>query len=183
LLIKSTRILARTFVFFTLFRTDNPYSSISLSMARQLAEEHPVIYVNHPYSLKDVVSGLRAGDAALRARLWHVLTFRTRFEQLDSIPHHFLAVQPPVTLPINWLPNGALYRFLQKINNRIVENSIKKALKRQKTGEFVYINCYDPFFLGALPKRVGAHMSIYHCIDDISRAARRAARKRSSGGF
>ncbi len=161
-------VLARTFVFFTLFRTDNPYSSISLSMARELARAHRVIYVNHPYSLKDVLAGLRSGDAALRSRLWHLLTFQTRFEQVDSIPHNFVAVQPPATLPINWLPNGAVYRFLQKVNNGIVERSIRAALRRERTGEFVYINCYDPFFLGALPKHVGAQLSIYHCIDDIS---------------
>ncbi len=155
-------------MFFTLFRTDSPYSSISLSMARELAQTHKVIYVNHPYSLKDVLAGLRSGDAVLRKRLWRVLAFRTRFEHLDSVPQNFVAVQPLVTLPINWLPNGAVYRFLQQINNRIVERSIRAALRREQTGEFVYINCYDPFFLGALPKRVGANMSVYHCIDDIS---------------
>lgn len=157
-----------TFVFFTLFRTDNPYSSISLSMARELAKNHPVIYVNHPYSLKDVVSGIKSGDPVLRQRLWALLTFQNRYESVDTIPQNFVAVQPPVTLPINWLPDGALYRFLQKINNGIVARSIRRALKRQKTTDFVYINCYDPFFLGALPPSLGAKMSIYHCIDDIS---------------
>ena len=49
--------------------------------------------------------------------------------------------------------------------------SIQKALRKEKTSEFVYINCYDPFFLGALPKYLGAKYSIYHCIDDISQNA------------
>jgi teichuronic acid biosynthesis glycosyltransferase TuaH len=157
-----------TFVVFTLFRTDNPYSSISLSMAQELAKTNPVIYVNHPYSFKDLISGIKASDPVLKQRLWSLLTFQNRYETVNTIPNNFIAVQPPVTLPINWLPNGAMYRFLQSINNAIVANSIQKALKKQQTTEFVYINCYDPFFLGWLPKHMNAKMSIYHCIDDIS---------------
>ncbi len=160
-----------TFVVFTLFRTDNPYSSISLSMAQELAKTNPVIYVNHPYSLKDILSGIKTGDKVLKQRLWSLLTFQNRYETVNTIPNNFIAVQPPATLPINWLPDGVTYRFLQGINNAIVANSIQKALKKQQTTEFVYINCFDPFFLGCLPKRMNAKMSIYHCIDDISQNA------------
>jgi glycosyltransferase involved in cell wall biosynthesis len=158
-------------VFFTLFRTDNPYSSISLSMARELAKTDPVIYVNHPYSLKDLVSGLRQRDPVLRQRLWHQLTFRNRYETLDSIPHNFVAVQPPPTLPINWLPPGRLYNLLQAFNNGIVLRSIRRALKRHNVANYLYINCYNPFYAGSLPAEMGATQRIYHCIDDITQNA------------
>lgn len=153
---------------FSLFRTDNPYSSISLSMARELAKTGPVIYVNHPYSIKDVVTGLLKNDPWVRRRLLHSLLRQNRYETLDSIPHNFVAVQPPMTLPINWLPPGRLYKLLQAWNNHIILRSIRRALQRQQFGPFVYINCYNPFFAGWLPKDLGAVACIYHCIDDIS---------------
>lgn len=160
-----------TIVFFTLFRTDSPYSSISLSMARELAKTNPVIYVNHPYSFKDIITDWRAGDSMLRERLPNLLLRRNRYETLESIPENFIAVQPPATLPINWMPSGAVYHFFQKINNSIVLNSIKKALRKYNVSDYLYINCYDPFFAGTLPSKMGAKLCIYHCIDDISQNA------------
>jgi glycosyltransferase involved in cell wall biosynthesis len=155
-------------VFFTLFRTDNPYSSISLSMAKELAKTNRVFYVHHPYSLKDLVAGLLRGDKMLRKRLPQLLTGRVRYEGLETIPTNFTAVQPPLTLPINWLPKGRVHDFFQKTNNGIVLRSIRKTLKDHDVRNYVHINCYDPFFAGFLPKEMGAALSIYHCIDDIS---------------
>lgn len=158
-------------VFFTLFRTDNPYSSISLSMAKELAKTRRVLYVNHPYSLKDVVSGILKGDKVLLRRLPAMLLGRNRYESLDSIPHRFTAVQPPVTLPINWLPPGPMYQALQRWNNGIVLRAIRRATRRHQVRNYLYINCYDPFFAGHLPPELGAKACIYHCIDDISQNA------------
>lgn len=158
-------------VFFSLFRTDNPYSSISLSMAKELAKTRRVLYVNHPYSLRDIWHGLRAGDPVLRKRLPNLWRGRTGYEMLPQIPHNFIAVQPPPTLPINWLPQGALYRFFQGINNGIVLRAIRKTLRDHQVHNYVYINCYDPFFVGVLPENMGAVCCIYHCIDDITQDA------------
>jgi len=155
-------------VFFTFFRADNPYSSISLSMAKELAKNNRVIYVNHPYSLKDVITGLREGDRDMHRRLWGFLTGRTQYEQVESIPHNFVSVVPPLCLPINWLPRGAIFSFFRNIQNAIILRSIRRALRDHKVRNFLYINCFDMIYAGVLPKDMGARLSIYHCIDDIS---------------
>jgi teichuronic acid biosynthesis glycosyltransferase TuaH len=158
-------------VFFTLFRTDNPYSSISLSMARELAKTHRVFYLNHPYSWKDVAQGLLRGDPMVRARLPHLLAGQLRYEQVDTIPRNFVAAQPPATWPINWLPPGRVYNFFQRVNNGIILRALRKMMRDHGIKRYIYINCYDPFFAGCLPKSMGAEMSIYHCIDDITQNA------------
>ncbi len=155
-------------VFFTLFRTDNPYSSISLSMAKELAKTHRVIYVNHPYTWRDLLTGIKYGNEALRDRLHDLLVGKVRYEQLESIPRNFVAVQPPLTMPINWLPRGPIYQFFQRRNNSIILRTIQQALHDQKVDNYIFINCYDPFYAGVLPKEMGAALSIYHCIDDIT---------------
>ncbi len=166
-------------VFFTLFRTDNPYSSISLAMAKELARTNRVFYVNHPYSLKDLLRGLFSGDRAFWSRLPALLTGRVRYETLDTIPRNFLAVQPPLTLPINWLPEGRMYDCLQRFNNRVILRAIRLVLRDYGVSNYLYINCYDPFFAGVLPKDMGAARCLYHCIDDITQdpyTARHGAR-------
>lgn len=152
-------------IFFTLFRTDNPYSSISLSMAKELAKNHRVFYVNHPYTLKDCWTDRR--EPVLKKRLWKMLTGQTGYESVASIPENFIAAQPPATLPIGMLPKGPVFDFFQKINNGIVLRSIRKVLKDNKIDDFIFINCYDPYYAGVLPKDFGARLNIYHCIDDI----------------
>jgi glycosyltransferase involved in cell wall biosynthesis len=155
-------------VFFSLFRTDNAYSSISMSMAKEMCRTNRVFYVNHPYTIRDVITGLRNGDPVLRKRLPYLMTGRIATEKVQGLPENFTAFTPPVTLPINWLPNGLIYNFFQKINNGIVLRAIKLILKKQHINNFIYINCYDPYYAGYLPKRFGAAASIYHCIDDIT---------------
>ncbi len=166
-------------VFFTLFRTDNPYSSISLAMAKELAKTNRVFYVNHPYSLKDLLRGLFSGNRAFWSRLPALLTGRVRYETLDAIPRNFLAIQPPLTLPVNWLPEGRMYDYLQRFNNGIVLRTIRRVLRDHSVSNYLYINCYNPFFAGGLPKEMGAAQCIYHCIDDIAQdpyTARHGAR-------
>ncbi|MFN0176376.1 MAG: glycosyltransferase [Saprospiraceae bacterium] len=158
-------------VFFSLFRTDNPYSSISLSMAKELAKTVRVLYVNHPYSIKDIFSGLKKGDPVLHQRLWRLLTFSNRYEQLDAIPENFLAVTPPPTLPINWLPPGKVYDFFQGLTNGFVLRAIDRAVRKYNFRNYAFINCYDPFYAGWLPSKMGAKTCIYHCIDDITQNA------------
>ena len=126
-----------------------------------------VLYVNHPYSCKDFVSGLMKGYPALKKRLFSLLCFRNTYETLPEAPG-MVVVTPPPTLPINWLPPGRMYRLFQLINDGIVRGAIRRAARKHDFGHFLYINCYDPFFVTYLPPETGAFCSIYHCIDDIS---------------
>jgi teichuronic acid biosynthesis glycosyltransferase TuaH len=71
-------------------------------------------------------------------------------------------------LPINWLPKGRVYNFFQQLNNGIVLRAIRQVLRDHGVRNYIYINCYDPFYAGFLPKEMGAAMCIYHCIDDIT---------------
>lgn len=140
-------------------------------MAKEFAKTRRVFYVNHPYSLKDVVSGLRAGDPVLKRRLPSLLRGRLCCETLEAIPENFVAIQPPLTLPINWMPKGKLYDFFQQYNNRIILRCIRRVLRTYGVKDYVFINCYDPFYAGYLPPDMGARCSIYHCIDDITQNA------------
>ncbi len=154
-------------VIFTLFRTDHQYSSVSLSWAKEFAKNNRVFYVNHPYSVKDFVKGY-SSDKKLRNRTGSLLTNQITYETIEEIPDNFIVVQPTLSLPINWLSPGGLYDAFSNWNNKIVLKAIKKVLKDYDVKDFIYMNCYDPYFAGHLPKEFGQKLSIYQCIDDIS---------------
>lgn len=156
-------------IIFTLFRTDHEYSSVSLSWAKEFAKNNRVFYVNHPYSLRDFFAKIK--EPKLRERAFYLLTGQTKFEKLSEIPENFIAVQPAITLPINWLPPGRIYDFFQNLNNRVVLRAIRKTIRKFEIREFIFLNCYDPYYAGFLPKNFGQKLSIYQCIDDISQDA------------
>jgi teichuronic acid biosynthesis glycosyltransferase TuaH len=150
----------------TLFRTDNAYSSVSLSFAKAMAKTHRIFYINHPYSVKDLIT--ERHNAKVKERLPNIIRGKMHYETLEEIPHNFIAATPPPTLPINFLPNGFLYKTLYRYNREMVAKTVRQVIKDFQLKDFIYMTCYDPFFLPVLPKEMGAKLSIYQCIDDIA---------------
>ncbi len=150
----------------TLFRTDHSYSSVSLSFAKEMAKTHRVFYLNHPYSIKDIIDN-RNNDK-LRERLPSMIRGKVKYETIPEIPNNFIAATPPPTLPINFLSEGKLYDILYQYNRNWVLKSIKQIIKDYGLKNYIYLTCFDPFFVPVLPKNMGALLSIYQCIDDIS---------------
>jgi teichuronic acid biosynthesis glycosyltransferase TuaH len=150
----------------TLFRTDHAYSSVSLSFAKEMAKTHRVFYINHPYSLKDIYDG-RKNDK-LRERLPTIIRGKTYYETVKEIPDNFVAATPAPTLPINFLSQGKLYETLYQFNRNRVLKTVRNVIDDFKLKDFIYLTCFDPFFVPVLPKEFGAHLSIYQCIDDLS---------------
>ena len=153
----------------TLFRSDNAFSSVSLSFAKEMAKTHRVFYINHPYSVKDIWD-LR-GDEKLRERLPTILRGGVFYEKLTSIPKNFIVATPSPTIPINFLPNNSLYNTMYKYNRQVLLRAVKKVIQDNGIKDYIYLTCYDPFFVPVLPKEMGAALSIYQCIDDISTEA------------
>lgn len=150
----------------TLFRTDHSYSSVSLSFAKEMAKTHRVFYLNHPYSVKDIIDNRK--NEKLRERLPSIVRGRVKYETIPEIPNNFIAATPTPTLPINFLSEGKLYDFFYKYNRNSVLKSISQIIKDYGLKDFIYLTCFDPFFVPVLPKSMGAFLSIYQCIDDIS---------------
>ena len=153
----------------TLFRSDNAYSSVSLSFGKEMAKTHRVFYINHPYSLKDIWDSRR--DQKLKQRLPKILRGGIAYEKLDEIPENFIIATPPPTIPINFLENNGLYKTLNKYNRNVLLKTVKQVIADNDIKDFIYMTCYDPFFAPVLPKEIGAALSIYQCIDDISTEA------------
>jgi glycosyltransferase involved in cell wall biosynthesis len=155
-------------IYFTLFPWDNAYSSVSLSFTREFVKHNRVFYINHPYTVKDFVKGWK--QPMVKARRGDLLMNRMRYETIPELPE-VIAVQPPLTVPINWMNPGKGYDRWFEFNNRIILNTIKQVIKDYDIKDFVYLNCFNPYYAGALPKELGAKLSMYQCIDDMTEEA------------
>ena len=152
-----------------MFRWDGPYSSISIALAKEFAKTNRVFYINHPYSYKDDRTILsQAGKEERRKKL---KAGQICYEKDPKQSELFTSVFLPLTIPINFLPKGFIYNCLYNYNNRKVEKAIGQVIKDQQIKQYIYINCFDPYFAPILPPRLGAALNIYQCVDDITQEA------------
>jgi teichuronic acid biosynthesis glycosyltransferase TuaH len=150
----------------SLFRTDNAYLSAPLCFAKELAKTHRVFYINHPYSVKDLWTGRK--NEKLQERRPSLMRGKPHFETVEGMPKNFVAVTPPLTLPINFLPEGKLYDTFHTYNQGQIEKTVRQIKADFQVKDFIYFSCFDPFFLPISPKKLGAFLSIYQSVDDIS---------------
>jgi len=156
-------------IYFTLFPWENPYSSVSLSFAKEFAKNNRVFYINTPYSIKDYM-GARHTDLA-KARKKNLFKNKMQYEQVPHLPENIIFAHPPMTFPINWLPNGMVYNAFKSYNDKVIFNTIKKVIDDYKLKNFIFINCFNPFHGAVIPKDFGAKLRIYQCIDDMMEEA------------
>lgn len=103
----------------------------------------------------------------VKARRQDMLLNRMRYETIPELPE-VIAVQPPLTVPINWMNPGKQYDKWFAINNKIILNTIRQVIKDYNIKNFIYLNCFNPYYAGVLPKEFGAKLSMYQCIDDMT---------------
>jgi teichuronic acid biosynthesis glycosyltransferase TuaH len=153
-------------IYYTLFPWDHPYYSVSLAFSKELAKRHRVFYINRPYTMKDF---MRVRHTPLgKERAPYSLKGEIRYEKVPGMPENFIAVQPPVVLPINFLPEGALYNVAHSFNTRVVRKAMEQVIKDNDIKEYAIVNCYDPYFTKAIPKTIAPKVYVYQCIDDLS---------------
>jgi teichuronic acid biosynthesis glycosyltransferase TuaH len=150
----------------SLSRSDAYISSPGLSLAKEFAKNNRVFYIDHPYSWKDYF------NAALKKQIqWRkaaLLFGKQPYSNPASFPANLTIVTPLLTLPINFLPKGFLYKLLSKINDWIIKRSIKNIFRDYGVKGYFFINFYDPLFLNKIPKDIAPIQSVYYCMDKFA---------------
>lgn len=150
-------------IYFSLFRWDNPYSSVSLSLGKEFAKNNRVFYLNHPFSVKDVVK--YRNEERITSIKSDLYKGKIRYTQINE---KLISITPNMTLPINWMSEGGLYNMLSKKNDKKIKNAIREIIKKYDIKEYIFINCFNPFFQDILPEEHLPVLNIYQCIDDLS---------------
>jgi len=143
-------------------RFDGEYESTSFNISLELAKENRVLFVDNPFTMKDVLQNI--GSAQFKKRWRKFLPFSKGLlpYEKDGIRLHVL-VLPPI-LPINPLPRGAKYNRMSGFNHRLIARRIKRAARHLKMRDFIYINSWNFLY----PDMVGLlkpSLSVYHCVD------------------
>ena len=153
-------------IFLPLTRWDSPYSSTALSLAKEIAKDRPVFYIDNPFTLKDYIS--KKDEPAIRVRRDTFLTGRNQFRKIENFPEDFTWVVSPLVLPINWLPKGKIYHYWKKRNNEKILLLIGELLQTFDLKEYILINVFNPFLGFDFPDSIRPKKQVYYCVDVIA---------------
>lgn len=141
---------------------DGPDQSASYNIARQLAKENFVYYVDYPFTLKDYYT-FRGSDQ-IKKRKQYLSPFSDGVVSTD-LENLKVIIVPPL-LSINFLPEGILYRKLLAFNEWLIRSRIKKVIKAQNISAFIYINSFN-FHYPRIADTLNPSLTIYHCVDPM----------------
>ncbi|HEY0895879.1 MAG TPA: glycosyltransferase [Sphingobacteriaceae bacterium] len=143
-------------------RFDSPVASTSFTLAKHLAQNNRVYYIDYPFTWRDQI--------ALR----HTKEFKTRekYFRRSSKPYFTtenpnlkVLIVPPVA-SINFLPEGRLYRFLLSLVERTIRNRIRQVLRAEGISDFIYINSFN-FHYPNISRGLFPKLTVYHCVDPV----------------
>lgn len=141
------------------------YAKSTVQLLERLARKNNVLFVEYPYTIKDLIKGMRGKQTFPTARM---LGTEKRLQKIttDSGTNVHTLVVPPV-LPLYFLKNEAIFRLLFNINTIIYKHAVKKAIRKLGISEPVLITAYNPFYGLAMHGKLKEKIHIYYCYDGV----------------
>lgn len=147
---------------------EGTYMKSTVQLMQKLALDNRVLFVDYPFSAKDMVKSFLGGQKVPVAR---ILGLKPRLRSLPVEKNSSIHVlTPPVVFPINGLRDGYIYDLLLKFNARRVGKAVRSAMNRLNMKEPVVINAFNPFIGDPLINKLGEALNLYYCYDEIGAA-------------
>ena len=148
-----------------LMRFDGPYESANFTMAKLLAKQNRVFYIDNPYTWKDYLSLRNTEEFKKRKKYLPLSSSGVIPTDLPDI--HI--VVPPIVPSINVIPEGFIYRNLLKLSERLIAKRIKKIIRDYSIKDFIYINSFN-FHYPDVAKLIKPTLTVYQCVDPLIRS-------------
>lgn len=153
-------------IMLSMSRWDGPFSSASISLAKEFSKTNSVFYVDNPFTIKDFIS--QFNSITIQSRIKSLLFGKDIFKQIKNNNSNLIAVTPKLVFPINWMKEGHVYDFFAKINNKVIIEVIEKIKKEYQIKDYILFNSFNPFYGQDIPTPLKPVLSVYQSRDDIS---------------
>ncbi|HEY0899632.1 MAG TPA: glycosyltransferase [Sphingobacteriaceae bacterium] len=141
---------------------DSRIASTSLTVARHLAKNNRVYYIDYPFTWKDCIKLRNTRQYEVRKPY-----FRRSSSGIipTDIPNLKVVLVPPLP-SINFLPEGRVYRFLLSRVQRKIRNRIRQIIRHECITDFIYINSFN-FHYPDIADGLSPLKTVYHCVDPL----------------
>ncbi len=156
--------IGKDIVCVTMTTWEGDYMKTIVHMMTQLATSHRVLFVDYPFTVKDVATTLLGKSQAPVKRM---LGISNRLRTLDNGIYHLTL--PPI-LPINWINQVNSYQKINHWQSGIIQNSLKWAMDELNFEAPIVINAFNPIVGLPLAGKLNESKLIYYCYDEIRAA-------------
>jgi len=141
------------------------YTKSTVQILSRLAVENRILFVEHPYTFKDIVTSFLGKQ---QAPVMKMLGINNKLEEIDTLNGGMVynLTVPPV-LPLYFLKNEKLFKFLFRYNAYKYIKTIKKAINRLKFYNPILITAYNPFYGLVCDGKLTETCHIYYCYDAV----------------
>lgn len=151
------------------------YTKSTVQLMSLLAKSNRVLFVEYPFTIKDLIATL-LGKA--RAPIARMLGLKPRIVTKNSTfsTDVYQLILPPM-LPFAAFKSGPLYNLLLKINAGIYTRSVKRAMKKLGMDEDpMCVNAYNAIYGTHLLGKLNEVLHVFYCYDgpDVRRYGEKA---------
>lgn len=141
------------------------FTKSTVQLLSLLAEKNTIVFVEYPFTIKDVVYSILGKQKAQVARMLG-LKKRIKEEKTDNgaIVKHL--VMPPV-LPVDFIGNESIFKKIFSINTFIYKNQLRHTIKKLKLDNPIIITAYNPMYGLPMIKQLNEFLTIYYCYDGM----------------
>lgn len=143
-------------------RFDAVIESTNYTIAKLLAAENNVYYIEHPHTIKDYLRLREAKEENKREGYFSI----TGKAMISTPVPNMKVIVPPVLLSINFLPEGVLFRLALRFNEFLIRTKLKGMIKEHNIKDFIFINSFN-FHYPDVIDGLNPKLTVYHCVDPI----------------
>ncbi|MCR9099066.1 MAG: glycosyltransferase [bacterium] len=141
------------------------YTKSTVQLMSLLAREREVLFVEYPFTVKDVVMTWLGRQQAPVKRM---LGLEPRIQAIETAygtrVHHL--VVPPV-LPVDFIPVDAIFEVLFQRNARRYRQTVRRAMRQLGFENAIVVTAYNPFYGLPMIGKLDEQLNVYYCYDGI----------------
>lgn len=141
------------------------YAKSTVQLLERLAINNRVLFVEYPYTWKDIYATLRGYQQAPVKRMLSIKSSLTEINTNSGSTVSNLVLPP--NLPLFFLKNEALFNLFFPINAFIYKTAVRKAMRKLNFVSPVVITAYNPIYGNVLVGKFSEKKHIYYCYDGV----------------
>lgn len=152
----------KNIVVFSLFRFDSEVESTGYTLAKYLARDNMVYYIDNPYTVNDFLRLRKTKYYSARRNYFSLFSDKV----IDTEISNLKIVISPLLLSINFLKEGWLYRKALGVNEWVIRTKLRYLLRRRGIEDYIFINSFNFHYPGLMAGLAPA-LKVYHCLDPV----------------
>lgn len=141
------------------------FTKSTVQLLSLLAEKNKVVFIEYPFTLKDVVMSLLGKQRAQVARM---LGLKSRVQDLktsnNAVVKHM--VMPPV-LPVDFINNETIFKLFFGVNVFIYKFWVKRIIKKYNLDNPIILTAYNPMYGLPMIGELNEYLNVYYCYDGM----------------